>query len=496
VKIAFVTPELLSLVRRTNLAGVSESLARSLGCGGADVRVFLPRTYDVLVEDMEQVNRVAEVSVPDGPRGQLRFFILEGRIKGLRIYLFENDELFSNRHPYGDDEGPYQDNWRRYALFTRAVLESLTELSFEPDLFHCMDWTTGLLPVLHQVEYAIPKRDHPATRAGTYFAIHNLAMQGVFEREILAHIGLPHSLFHNVGGIECGGKVNFLKAGAEFATVIGTHSAIHAEKIQEKDRGYGLEATFVRRSKEIVGITNGIDYMAWDPAVDPLLPAQFSAKDKDIAGKRRCKSALQTSLQLDVAPRTPIACSMGRWDADSGFDLFAEILTPVLERGIELVIMGSGQNDVRQRLQTMEGTFMGRCRVIEGYDAPTAHRMMAGSDFLILPSHYNPSNSLFAVAMRYGVAPIVYAKSGLEELVVDAAKDPEKGTGFHFDPYTSVGLLESIEFALKAYRSATSWKKMVRRCLELNFSWEACAAEYIKAYRRVTRRTRARLKAD
>ena len=274
--------------------------------------------------------------------------------------------------------------------------------------------------------------------------------------------------------------------------MIGTHSASHALKIQEKDRGYGLEETFQRRKKELVGITNGIDYHSWDPSTDPVLPATYSAADKDLTGKRRCKARLQETLKLDSGPRTPVACSVGRWDADSGFDLLAEILTEVLERGVELVVMGTGQPDIQQRLQTMEGTFMGRCRVVDGYHPRSAHLIMAGSDILLLPSHYQPSNSLFAVAMRYGAAPLVYSHSGLEDAVVDVLKNPDEGTGFHFEPYTSDGLMVGIEAAVKHYKNASNWKAMIKRCLAQDFSWESTAGEYLKAYRRVTRRTRGR----
>ena len=495
MKVAFVTPELLSLVRRTNLAGVAESLAQALLRNGADVRVFLPRTAQVNIEMLTDVKDPVEVTVKDG-RTPRTFEVRKGKLAGLPVMLFENEQLFGTRHPYGDEEGPYADNWRRYALFARAVLESLPHVGFTPDVFHCVDWSTGMLPVYHEADYLKKKPDHPAAKAGTFFSIHNLAMQGVFEREILPHIGLAHEHFRYVGGVELAGKVNYLKAGAEYATVIGTHSQSHAERIQQKDRGYGMEETFQRRKKELVGISNGIDYAAWDPSSDPHLPSKFSTKDKDPAGKRRCKAALQQSMGLDVGPRQPIACTIGRWDADSGFDLLAEILTPVLERGVQLLIMGTGDADVHQRLRTMEGTFMGRCRVVHGYDAQAAHLIMAGSDLLLLPSHYNPSNSLFAVGMRYGVAPLVYASSGLEDLIVDTGADEEKGTGFHFQPYSSEGLLEGIEGAVKFYRNASNWKALLRRLLAQDFSWESTAAEYLKAYRRVTRRARARHKAS
>lgn len=489
--IALITPELHSLVRRTNLAGVSESLARALHSVRQDVAVFLPCTMDVDPGLLSDVVERTEIRVKD-PQGTHSFRITEGKHAGLRIFLFENDQLFARRHPYGNQEGPYPDNWRRYALFSMAVLQSFEPLGFVPEVLHCMDWTTGLIPLYHRRMFIESQPDHPLSQAGTYFAIHNLAMQGVFEREILPHIGIPHRYFRAIEGVELGGKVNFLKAGAEFATIVGTHSPGHALKIQERDRGYGLEETFQRRKKELVGISNGIDYQAWNPENDQALPAAFGPNDKDLAGKRRCKAVLQASLKLDNGPRTPIACTIGRWDADGGFDLVAEVLTEILERNVELVVMGQGSPEMTQRLTTWEGAFVGRMRVIDGYDPQTAHLMMGGADILLLPSHYQPANPLFAIGMRYGVVPIVYGRSGLEDAVPNFTTDKRQGMGFHFQPYTAEGLMAGLNECLAAYRDPEKWRLLVRRCLTRDFSWEATAEEYLKAYRRVNRRTKSR----
>jgi starch synthase len=494
LRIAIVTPELGTLVRRTNLAGVAHSLANALQAAGQDVRAFVPWTMDVATDELGELVELGEIRVRDGV-GAARFRLLQGTLGPLKVILFENDAAFSGRHPYGDEEGPYPDNWRRYALFARAVLAALEELDFPADILHCLDWTTGMVPVYQQLEYVDRGLDHPATRAGTYFAIHNLAMQGAFEREILPKIKVPHRQFRAVGGVELYGKVNYLKAGAEYATIIGTHSPSHALKIQERDRGYGLEELFARRKKELVGINNGIDYDTWDPSSDPLLPATFSAKDKDLAGKRRCKAALQASFKLDNGPRTPVACTIGRWVADSGFDLVAEILHQLLERNVELVVMGAGSPEIGNRLLTMESAFPGRLRLVEGYSPHSAHLLMGGADMMLLPSHYQPSNPLFAIAMRYGVVPIVYGRSGLEDNVVNYTADKRRGTGFHFESYSADGLMDGALEAVKLYKDATRWKTVVRRCMSQDFSWQNTAAEYLKAYRRVTRRVKARKSA-
>jgi starch synthase len=491
VKVAFVTPELLSLARRTSLAEISEFLPRTLIQLGVEVRLFLPFHKDIELERLTDLTLVGAVEVSDC-EGTISVDVHVARLGELSVVLIDHPELFRSRHPYGSEEGPYPDNWRRYAVFSRAVLEALRLIDFKPDVLHCLDWTTGLLPVIHHFEIAGDK-SHPAGRAGTYFGIHNLAIQGSFEREVLPKIGLSHELFQSIEGIELGGKVNFLKGGAEFATVIGTHSPSMAQRVQTLDRGDGLEATFRRRKKELVGVLSGIDYRAWDPSSDPLLAQSFSAGDKDPShGKRKCKSSLQSGLSLDNGPRTPLVTILGRFDTDSGFDILAEALTPMLERNLQLVLMGPGSPEILERMRTVEQTFTGRCRVIEGYNVNTAHTLLGGADMLILPAHYHASNALCAISMRYGVVPVVYSHSGLEDTVIDATTHAKTGTGVLFPQYTSDSLLDGIDVARGMYKKPADWKAMVARCLEQDFSWQESGRNYLKAYRRVTRRVRGK----
>jgi starch synthase len=457
---------------------------------GTDVRVFLPNSVDLDRRALADVQVVGSFDVLDG-EGTAHIELSTALLGDLPIVLVDHPRYFATRHPYGDEEGPYPDNWRRYTVFARAFLESLTRVDFDPEVLHLVDWTTGMIPVLRELEYVDRRPDHPAARAGTFFGVHNLAMQGSFEREVLPAMGLPHRVFQHVHGVELGGKVNFLKAGAEFSTIIGTQSPGHAKRIQEVDRGYGLETTFQRRSKELVGIANGIDYRTWDPSRDSLLPETFSDKDKSLNGKRKCKAALQASLNLASGPRTPLIAVIGRFDSDSGFDMLAEVMVSVLERNVEVVLMGSGRAEILDRLRTMEQTFVGRCRLIEGYNARTAHILLGGADLLMLPSHYHPSNALCAIGMRYGVTPLIYAHSGLEDTVIDVATDDKKGTGFLFEHYTGDSLLDGLDNARKLYRDAPGWKRLVLRCLQQDFSWQNTVSEYLKAYRRVTRRVKA-----
>lgn len=497
LKIALVTPELYSLVRRTALADVAEALSRTLQAQGQDVRVFLPFTRDLRSDPLQDVEAAGVVRVrSDGPLGKEPSFDLTlhtGRLGDVPIVLFDHPALFRGKHPYGDENGPYPDNWRRYAIFSRAVLASFEQISFSPDVLHCMDWTTGLIPVYRELEYLRSDPGHPIAKAGVLFSIQNLALQGSFEREILPRIGLPHAVFRDVRGVALDARVNYLKAGVEFSHMIATTSPTMAARIQEPNRGYGMETTFRRRAKDLVGIVSGIDYSTWDPATDPMLPANFDANDKELAGKRKCKAAIQKGLGLDSGPRTPLIAVLGRFDADNGFSLLAEVTTAILERNFEMVLMGAGQQDIIERLKTIQSTFTGRCRLIEGYHASTAHALLGGADILLLPSHHHASHALPAIGMRYGAVPLVYAHSGLEDTVLDYSADARYATGFTFKSYTGDSLLEAIDEVRSIWKDAAKWKRLAARCLKQDFSWEATAKNYIKVYRRLGRRVKNQL---
>jgi starch synthase len=495
LKVALATPELGSLVRRTSLAEVAEALPRTLRQEGVDARVFLPWTRDLDTSPIEDLRPLGDVRVRDGAT-RATLSLHAGSLGDLPVYLVDHPTLFRTRQPYGDEQGLYPDNWRRYALFSRTVLEALTQVEFAPDVLHGLDWTTGLIPVYRELEYAQKQPSHPASNAGTLFGIHNLAIQGTFEREILPHIGLPHRVFQHRHGVELAGKVNYLKAGAEFATIVTTTSPTQARRLQQGVGGPELADTFLRRAKELVGITSGIDYKAWDPSNDPLLPHTYSLKDKELNGKKKCKVALQEKLGLDSGARTMVAGVLGPFDSHSGFELLAQVLTPILERNVEVVLLGSGSSEIIERVRTMEQTFTGRCRLVEVLHPGAAHMLLGGADLLILPSHYNASNQLCAIGMRYGVVPLAYVNGGLDDTLIDLEAEPRRGTGFQFKAYTGDSLLDGVDAARKIYKEAGDWRQLATRCMKQDFSWQATGKAYLNAYRRVTRRVRSAASAD
>ncbi|MEZ6003506.1 MAG: glycogen/starch synthase [Planctomycetota bacterium] len=490
MKVAFVTPEFLSLVRKTNLADIAESLPRAMAAQRAQVMVFLPYTQDIDAKLLPQLSRLGSLEVPLGD-SHVPVTYWRGQLGDLSVVLVDHPTAFENKHPYGDENGPYLDNWWRYALFSRAVLEGFALADFTPDVIHCLDWTTGLVPVFHRL-HCLGVESHPAHRAGTWFGVHNRAMQGSFEREILPKIGIPHEYFRAIEGVEQGGKVNYLKAGAEFATILGTHLPHQLVDLVAHRRSDGMDETLERRKKEVVGIQNGVDYRHWDPKTDPVLAKNFGPEDQELVGKKKCKAYAQEHYNLDVNPKVPTVFVIERFDSDNGFELLNAALTPLLERGLQLVLMGPGQPEIIDRLRMVEQTFPGSCKVIEGYNVHAAHQLLAGSDAFLMPAHDYSTHTLAAIAMRYGCAPIGYAHNGLEDTLIDMGANPKTGNGYTFPHYSAESLMKAIDRMRTDFKTAATWKGVVQRCVEADFSWDACAAEYLKAYRRVTRRIRGR----
>ncbi|MEZ5975886.1 MAG: glycogen/starch synthase [Planctomycetota bacterium] len=425
----------LFAIRKTNLADIAESLPRAMARQRPGDGVFAlhpGHRRQTLVPAL----RLGSLEVPLGDCSHVPVTYRRGQLGDLSVVLVDHPTAFENKHPYGDENGPYLDNWWRYALFSRAVLEGFALADFTPDVIHCLDWTTGLVPVFHRL-HCLGVESHPAHRAGTWFGVHNRAMQGSFEREILPKIGIPHEYFRAIEGVEQGGKVNYLKAGAEFATILGTHLPHQLVDLVAHRRSDGMDETLERRKKEVVGIQNGVDYRHWDPKTDPVLAKNFGPEDQELVGKKKCKAYAQEHYNLDVNPKVPTVFVIERFDSDNGFELLNAALTPLLERGLQLVLMGPGQPEIIDRLRMVEQTFLDRA--IEGYNARGSP---AGSDAFLMPAHDYSTHTLAAIAMRYGCAPIGYAHNGLEDTLIDMGANPKTGNGYTFPHYSAESLMK------------------------------------------------------
>ena len=482
LRICICASEAVPYAKTGGLADVAGALPRALAALGCDVRVVLPG-YRTIDRGKFGFRAIGEAPVLLGvERAAVRFF--EGRLPGspVPVYLVANDRYFDRQGLYGEGGRDYPDNLERFTLFGRGTLALLTHLGWAPQVLHCQDWQTGLLPVWLRIE----PRDGVLAETGTLFTVHNLAYQGLFPAERLPITGLSAEVF-TPRGIEFYGKINLLKGGLVFADLLSTVSEQYAREIQTEEFGCGLEGVLRERAEALVGILNGVDYGAWDPATDPLIPARYTPED--LAGKAVCKSDLQRALGLVPDPKAPLIGMITRLADQKGLDLVAATIETILGWGAQFTLLGTGDPAYHTRFKTLGDRYRGRAAVTLGFDETLAHRIEAGADLFLMPSRYEPSGLNQLYSLRYGTVPIVRKTGGLADTIVDTTPETlGRGTanGFVFETYAPEALREAARRALAVFREPASWRRLQSVGMRQDFSWGRSAARYIDAYRRVT----------
>jgi len=348
--------------------------------------------------------------------------------------------------------------------------------AWKPQIIHCNDWQTGLIPALLE--------DEP-DRPSTLFTIHNLAYQGVFPKETFQKLGLPHR-FWSPGSLEFYGQLCFIKGGLVYADRINTVSPTYAIEIQGKEFGCGLEGLLKERGDRLSGILNGIDEEEWNPATDPHLPAHYDAADK--AGKALDKAALQQRFGLEEDPALAVIAMVGRTVQQKGIDLVIEALPELMELPLQLVILGSGEQKYEQTLKHWHRLYPDRIALTVGYDEPLAHLIEAGSDLFLMPSRFEPCGLNQMYSQRYGTVPIVRRVGGLADTVEDATFDSlvdASASGIVFDEADADELLEAIRRALRLFANKTLWGQIQMAGMGKDFSWQQSALKYLELYDQV-----------
>ena len=416
------------------------------------------------------------MTIAQGAR--LRFpAITDGSVlHGVRYFFLDDPAYFDREGIYGSKNGEYPDNAQRYTEFCRAAIE-LAKQVWLPDVIHCHDWQTALIPVLLRSSYG----DDPVVRnLPVVFTIHNIGYHGVFPKESLELAGIPPVLFHP-GGIEFFGSVNFLKGGLIYSDYLTTVSRKYAQEIQTPEFGFGLEGVIRSRGDRLVGILNGVDYSAWSPDKDSLIAAKYSAKN--MAGKRVCKEALLEEMHLsNDNPNRPVLGIVSRFADQKGFDLIAQVAHELMEEDIQLAVLGTGDRKYEELFRALASDFPGRVGLKVAYDNRIAHLIEAGSDMFLMPSRYEPCGLNQIYSLRYGTVPIVRATGGLDDTIETFDLEHGTGTGFKFVEYTGAALLYAIRQALQNYANEGIWKRIQLNGMAKDFSWNISAAEYAKLY--------------
>jgi starch synthase len=485
--IAFVAPECVPYSKTGGLADVVGALPRALAHLGHQVSVYVPRYRSTRLSDAQTVVRSITVPFDD----QYRFCsVMTGEnAAGVRHYFVEYPDYFNREALYGTPAGDYSDNAERFALFCRAVIEASKILGV-PHVFHCHDWQSALVPVLLRTIYA----QDPAFRdVATLFTVHNIGYQGIFPPEILPLLMLPWDLF-TIARLEFFGQLNLLKGALVMADALTTVSRKYAQEIQTAEYGFGLEGVLRSRASSLTGILNGVDYDEWNPQNDKHIAAHYSAQD--LTGKAKCKQDLLAQFEIaDVNTRLPVIGIVSRFAGQKGFDLIAQIMDRLAREEMILTVLGSGDATYEDMFRRLHKQFPQRIAVKIAYDNALAHKIEAGADMFLMPSHYEPCGLNQIYSLRYGTVPIVRATGGLDDTIEPWDARSGKGTGFKFPEYNGEVLLTTIKHALMDFRDQSSWQVLMRNGMSRDFSWAGAAREYSKVYERV-RQARAAALAE
>lgn len=472
MKILFVASEGLPFSKTGGLADVIEALPKALAKQGHQVAVVLPRYRGTKVTTII----MPSVTVPMGR--QLRFpAILDGTVlQNVRYFFVDDPAYFDREGIYGASSGDYADNAARFGEFSRVAIEIAKHI-WLPDVIHCHDWQTGLVPVLLRTAYAADPvlRDIPVL-----FTIHNMGYHGQFPKEILESTGIPQSVFHT-DGMEFYGKVNFLKGGLVYADFLTTVSKRYAQEIQTPEFGCGLDGVVRSRKERLSGILNGVDYSVWNPEKDPHIAVKYSAKD--LTGKQLCKQALldMYGLPPDHAARAVIGI-VSRFVDQKGFDLIADKAHELMNEDLVLTVLGSGERRYEEMFLALAKAYPGRVGVKIAYDDKVAHAIEAGADMFLMPSRYEPCGLNQIYSLKYGTVPIVRATGGLDDTIEPFDLEHGTGTGFKFSEYTGAALLQCVQQALHHHEDVRIWKRIQLNGMAKDFSWKTSASEYGKLY--------------
>ena len=481
MRVLLASSEVFPFAKTGGLADVAGALPKALQKLGVDVRVIMPKYKGIEEKEFPITYGGLRISCPISQR-IVDAEIAETRFNGIPVYLVEKDEYYYRDNLYSTQDGDYIDNAERFIFFSKAIIETTKVTGFVPQIIHCNDWETALVPVFLK---ALHRQDPLLSRIATLLTIHNLGYPGLFWHLDWHLLNLPWEYF-TPSSLEFYGKINFLKGGIVFADVVNTVSKKYSEEIQTAEFGSGLDGVLRTRKDDLYGIVNGIDYDDWNPQKDPCIPAPFDADHLDKKGMS--KAELQRAFGLPVDDRIPVISSISRLADQKGFDLVSQGFEKLVSHNIQYILLGTGERKYHELFTELAGKHPRALSVKITYDNSLAHLIEAGSDMFLMPSRYEPCGLNQLYSLKYGTVPIVRAVGGLDDTICDDPSKPEEQTGFKFDEYSVDAMLAALERALTAYRSRNGWLSLMKRCMAQDFSWEKSAEAYKALYERAIQR--------
>ena len=477
-KVLFVSSESVPYAKTGGLADVSGSLPRELSSMGCDVRVIMPLYR--CVTDRDFTLSMEEKGVTGPFKREIPHFDLYScKSGGVKTYFVKNKKYFSRSWLYGTPQGDYKDNAVRFSFLCKAALSAVKKIGFKPDLIHCNDWQTALIPLFTRFMLS---DDSFYRGVKTLFTIHNLAYQGIFSKKIMRKIGIPESFF-NMNDLEFFGKLNFMKSGILYSDAVSTVSHRYAEEIMTPEFGCGLEGLLRARKDSLYGIPNGVDYSVWSPKKDSFIKANYDADS--LEKKKICKKDLIEYASLSVSGTSPIIGAVTRLAEQKGMDLFADIAQEVVVMGAGIVILGRGTEKYNRAFRDLAKRYPGKIYICQDFNEELAHKIEAGADIFLMPSRYEPCGLNQMYSIKYGTIPVVRATGGLDDVIIDYDHDEEKGNGFKFIKPDSETLLKTIGRAIKCFGEEKRWSRLVKNAMKYDFSWRSSAEKYLALYTRI-----------
>ncbi len=480
MKILLVSSEAIPFAKTGGLADVSGALPKALARLGEEVTLILPKYRQVDEKRFPLKKTSMELTVPLGQRLEAAEVYAVEMEPNYRALLIRKDAYYNREQLYGSPSGDYEDNAERFIFFCRAVMEAARILM--PDVIHCHDWQSALVPVYLKTLY---RADARLARTPSVFTIHNIGYQGLFWHYDLPLTNLGWEVF-TPQTLEFYGKMNFLKGGIVFADAVTTVSRKYMEEIQSAEFGAGLEGVLRDRRQDLRGILNGVDYDDWSPAGDPFIRASYDLQR--LSGKKACKADLQKEFGLPVAENIPVIGIISRLAEQKGFDLITAVMDDLLKEGVQLIILGTGDEKYHLLLDSLAKKHPGQIGLKIAFDNTLAHKIEAGADMFLMPSRYEPCGLNQIYSLRYGTVPIVRAVGGLDDTIEDYQPETQRGNGFKFKEYSPSCLLEAIRRALQVYRGRISWEGLMIRGMAADFSWERSARAYLEVYQTLVRK--------
>ena len=474
MKILIASSEAVPYAKTGGLADVAGSLLKALRKKNEKASLVLP-LYAVIESSYRLYATGRSIQIKIGNRVYGGRILSSSDKMNPEAYFIECSELYGRTELYGTAAGDYPDNAIRFIFFSRAVLELCLALRLDPDVIHCNDWQTALIPLYLKTLY---QENRYLSDTATLFTIHNLGYQGIFDPSALLYTDLDSTYFVP-DLLEFYGKLNLMKAGILYADVINTVSDTYAREIQQAAYGFGLDGVIRKRANDLYGIINGIDYSEWNPATDTHIPSHYD--NANLRGKALCRKTLCRKAAF-VYEKLPVAAFVSRLSSQKGVDILLRSIEAFVDLGMNLALLGKGDEEYEMLFRKVAELYKGRIIVNIGFEEGLARLFYAGSDFFMMPSQYEPCGLGQLIAMKYGAVPIARKTGGLADTIQDYNHMTQSGSGFLFNDYSPFALQDAVKRAICVFNDRVKMKKIVRNIMIHEYLWSSSADKYRELY--------------